>query len=92
MSLIAYFNIAFAVVGLVLMIVAIRRLPASRCSDPMITDALVLVAYLLMINTHYMTLQTPFAEMATRGWHLFDMVVILNICFHAKMAGARRTA
>lgn len=90
MSLIAYLNITLAVVCLVLMITAIRRMPEKRCGDTMISDALILVAYLLMVNSHYMAQQSPYADVAAQAWHLFDTAVILNIWFHAKAMSDRR--
>lgn len=90
MSIIAYINIAVAVIGLVAIIYALRIMPFRRCGEPMVGDALVLVAYLLMINSHWMAQQSPYIEITARAWHVFDLAVLVNIVFHARQYSARR--
>lgn len=90
MSIIAYINIVIAILGLLAVIYAIRVMPFRRCSEPMIGDALVLVAYLLMINSHWMAQQSPYLEFTSRAWHVFDLVVLVNIAFHARQYATRR--
>jgi len=92
MTHLAFLNIPLAVIGLILIAYALRRLPPRRCGDPIISDALVLVSYLLMINSHYMASKTDYAEVAREAWHLFDLAVIVNIIFHAKSLLDRRSA
>lgn len=90
MSFLAYINVAIAVIGLFIVIYAIREMPFNRCAEPMVGDALVLVAYLLMINSHWMAQESDYAGLTTRAWHAFDLVVLINIIFHARQYNARR--
>lgn len=90
MNFLAYINIIIAVLGLLCVIYALRVMPYRRCSEPMVGDAMVLVAYLLMINSHWVAQQTPYLEITTRAWHVFDMVVLINVAFHAHHYASRR--
>lgn len=90
MSIIAYVNIAIAVIGLLIVIYSIKALPFNRCSEPVVGDVMVIVAYLLMINTHWMAQQSPEVESTVRAWHAFDLIVLLNIIFHAQQYRAKR--
>ncbi len=91
MSFFGYVNMVIAVIGLVMVIYALKAMPPRRCSEPIVGDSLVLVVYLLMINSHYMAQQSPYATFTTQAWHLFDLVVLLNIIFHIKMLASRRS-
>lgn len=90
MSFFGYVNMVIAVIGLVMMVYALKVMPPKRCTEPIIGDSLVLVVYLLMINSHYMAQQSPHASITAHAWHLFDLVVLVNIIFHVKMLSARR--
>ena len=90
MTIVIYFNIAIAVVGLVMVAFALRAMPKKRCPDPIMGDALILIAYLLMINSHYMSAQTNGSELMNGGWHIFSMAVLLNILFHIRVVSTGR--
>lgn len=90
MSFFGYVNMVIAVIGLVMVVYALKSMPPRRCAEPIVGDSLVLVVYLLMINSHYMAQQSPYASLTVHAWHLFDLVVLVNIIFHIKMLSARR--
>lgn len=90
MSFFGYINMVIAIIGLVMMVYALKTMPPRRCAEPIVGDSLVLVVYLLMINSHYMAQQSPYASLTARAWHLFDLVVLLNIIFHIKTLSTRR--
>lgn len=89
-SYIAYLNLAIAIIALVVTIYAILRMPFRRCGEPVIGDALVIIVYLLMVNTVWMAHHAPLLDAPSRAWHLFDTAVLLNIMFHAHHYSSRR--
>lgn len=89
MNPLGYVNLAIAVSGLLMALYALRRLPSGRKPEPLICDALVLVLYLLVINSHDLLMGAPQAQYLKAVWHVFDMVVLLNILVHLRQHGVR---
>lgn len=91
MSIVAYINLAIAVIGIVLAAFTLKAMTNRRRSEPIIGDIMVLIAYLLMINSDYLLSATSYQGMAAAAWHVFDLSVLLNIIFHIRNASVTRS-